>query len=679
MSKSILKEIDYILNNENKLRRNKIDVDVVNLKSLKKLISNNEYSVSILGTMKSGKSTLINALLGTDLMPSENQACTLTNTEIIHSESENIVKKIYDDKSIDLIKGKNLSEKFLQDVRNSRQSNQNREFIYEINHNIKCLSDIHKKNKFKLVDTPGYNEMSGLGVDRETIHKIFKNQLKKTNFIVYVFDYKYYKSNENIEILNEIKAIRPDLIENNNICFVVNKVDLISYKDGSIESIEYDINEVLSTIGLGGKKIISLSSKKALLSNIIRDKDKLDLYKDEIDNFAPIIKTEINGKMYNVQMPYEELSDKLMEESNIVLLESILRELYKSSDVSIEKSYRNYLNNIRELYAEQTEKIVKEIINTNRELDKEKQQLEKIYDKVISTFSKINKNKKEVEKLIKIPTFEDAKNKEYISGKYSYTETVSVRTVVFAEYRSKYTAESEAKLAFRKWKNGINIDLNSIYSRYNDALKYSNNPGNTYYDFNKKITSYLSDSCEVLNDLISHIPKKIKLIGKFNIRVTPTPIMQLTYENSQEYIDDLDYDNSTFIDIDDYEKFEGSGWFGDKYRTYYGYDILDAMLEEEKDINSVLESISDEFFRDFYIKKYKDYMPKVKKQFKEELEKIEAELEAIIKEYNSKADKLNKNIEITKNKFDELNSLYNKLRINGNSYMIKSELLRIFI
>ena len=46
-------------------------------------INNSIFPVNVIATMSSGKSTLINALLGRNLMPSKNEACTATITEIL--------------------------------------------------------------------------------------------------------------------------------------------------------------------------------------------------------------------------------------------------------------------------------------------------------------------------------------------------------------------------------------------------------------------------------------------------------------------------------------------------------------------------------------------------------------------------------------------------------------------
>ncbi|MFY0183571.1 dynamin family protein [Stenotrophomonas sp. PUT21] len=50
-------------------------------------LGNNDFDVYIVATMSSGKSTLINAMLGRDLLPAGNEATTATITRIYHDES----------------------------------------------------------------------------------------------------------------------------------------------------------------------------------------------------------------------------------------------------------------------------------------------------------------------------------------------------------------------------------------------------------------------------------------------------------------------------------------------------------------------------------------------------------------------------------------------------------------
>lgn len=680
MNKKALFYIDNILKSSKVLKKYDIEVDDNTLKVIKKKLNNKEYSVSILGSMKSGKSTFINAILGNDIMPNESQACTFRNTEIFHNKSEDIIRKIYDNNRMEYIEGENISDIFLEEVRKSRANNEYGNFFYELNRDIPCLMGINSDTNFKIVDTPGYNEMSGLGVDRKIIEEIFENQLRKTNYIIYVFDYKYYKSDENIEILNKIKEIRPDLIQNNKICFVLNKIDLISYKDGDIDSIKTDISKLLDTVGIKSFKIYETSAKKAFLSRVSKNQTDIEKYRDEISSIAPLKTIEIDGKKYDVQVSEEEMIDLFINESKIsVIEEEIIKELYINSREELEKSQIEYINLLNNQYITKLDEKINNILSVKSNIKKDLLPLQDLHKRLSNAIKNITKNEVLGKKMINIPSFDDAKENEYFkAARYCFYKTSSPRYSAWGEYSSYYSAESEAKSQFNKFKRGLKPDVNRIYNEYKCKLEYSKNPDNEIYKFNQKLSNYLSDSVKEVNQLISLIPNKVKLIGKFEMNLVPQPIMPLTYSNSQEYLDDLTYDNSTFIDIDDVEKYEGTSFWGNsKYKTYYGYNILNATKEEEKDLGNALECISNAFFKDYYYKKYEIYMPQVSKQFNNDMEKILNEMNEIVNYYNNQANKFNNKIKTLNTQIKEILKIYNILATNDEKSIPSIKLLKI--
>ena len=71
-------------------------------------INNSVFPINVIATMSSGKSTLINALLGKKLMPSKNEACTATITEILDNDMEIIEAVIYNQDNVVLHEISNL-------------------------------------------------------------------------------------------------------------------------------------------------------------------------------------------------------------------------------------------------------------------------------------------------------------------------------------------------------------------------------------------------------------------------------------------------------------------------------------------------------------------------------------------------------------------------------------------
>ena len=61
-----------------------------------------EFPVNVIATMSSGKSTLINALLGQKLMPAMQEACTATITELHDNDGDHFVATAYDANNLKL-------------------------------------------------------------------------------------------------------------------------------------------------------------------------------------------------------------------------------------------------------------------------------------------------------------------------------------------------------------------------------------------------------------------------------------------------------------------------------------------------------------------------------------------------------------------------------------------------
>lgn len=654
---------EYIANSVSVLSNNNIEIDKSRIDNIIDKKRNPQFVISILGSMKSGKSTFVNALIGNDLMPSENEACTLTTTEIVHKKCDDIeIIKEYVSGNKEKIQGDNLSKAFHEDVKLSRKSKDKGKFKYKVNHTIKTVSELNSKIDFSIVDTPGYNEMNGLGVDRKIIEEIFDDQLKKTNYIIYVFDYKYYKAQENVDILERIKKVRPDIIKNNNISFVINKIDLISYKDGNINEVINDVKKMINSLGIKNYNIFNLSAKKALISRLIENNKNLDMYKEEIEELRPIIQKEIDGELLDIKTPINSLPSILLKESNIEIFEE---EIIKSLFLNSENKLISSINDMENEVFKELKIRIDSVINKYKDEAKvyyEKQKLVEENKKLIlKSTNKFNTCKNEIIKLVKIPSYDEAKKTDFYKVNSIWDKYVYPRPDYDEYYSSDSSAMSAARAKFNSWKNSIKIDvdLNEIYRVYNSKLQFSDTSDNYYNNINLKVSSELRK----LSDLLEQLEKKLnKFSGKkiiSNINIMPDPIMNLSYDNSQRYLSDM-YDNSKFIDID-YETKYVSGFFGMKEKTVTTYDISDAMRNEKEDILSALNSCSNDFFNDYYNKKYEKYLTRVKDTAQNEVKKAADIINDLHKFVNSS---LNKN-EINKlNKLNEDIKSLEKIKCN---------------
>lgn len=107
-----------------------------------------DFKVNVMATMSSGKSTLVNALLGQKLMPASQEACTAIVTELKDDDKEPFSATAYDKDGNKIKDYEKLSLEIMSDL----NSNVNVR-------NIKAVGDIPFTNSEEIalviVDTPG--------------------------------------------------------------------------------------------------------------------------------------------------------------------------------------------------------------------------------------------------------------------------------------------------------------------------------------------------------------------------------------------------------------------------------------------------------------------------------------------------------------------------------------------
>ena len=113
-------------------------------------INNSIFPINVVATMSSGKSTLINALLGKKLMPSKNEACTATITEILDNDMETFEAVVYDKDDVVLQEVPHLTYEVMNELNDNSEVSK-----IAAKGNIPFLDA--RSTALMLVDTPGPN------------------------------------------------------------------------------------------------------------------------------------------------------------------------------------------------------------------------------------------------------------------------------------------------------------------------------------------------------------------------------------------------------------------------------------------------------------------------------------------------------------------------------------------
>lgn len=581
-----------------------------------KFKSKKEMSIAVVGAMKSGKSTIIDAFLGYDVMPNENEACTLTTTEIYNQDADFKIKKIYNSGEIEVIEAPNVYDIFHTEVRNTRLNHTEVDFTYEMNYPIYSFRNNHKKPLVTLIDTPGLNEMDGLGVSKNDIDDVFKNMILNCHHIILVLDYQYYKAEENKELIKKIREFRSDLIDG-NLTVVINKVDKWVEKDGEINNVLEKIRKHLKEIDLNTNKIYPIVARKALYSRMIENNHNLDLVIKEILSYMPTEEKLVDGEVLQVKRDPRTFYKELFSESEFECLEAdTIKRLGNTSQNSILNAIEVQNTFIQEKIIEDLNSLKEKLICKSNELAPSVLKLEDNINLVSGLIKYLNTEKKWCNEVLHPKNDDDLKKDYLFDASYCYrTEYEASESMFTYEFKGSSAAERSGKEAFKRWKNKIKIDYEYIYSAYSSYLDLDSN--NEFKKLNSTVSNHLKDLENKLSETLQLIDSKILVSVQTIINIVPDPIMSLDFENSKYYSSDI-YDNSTFVDSDSRTEYV-SGIFGDKEKEIYYYKISYAMKNEEEDIKKALNNSSNNFFRDF-TKKYITYINRLNKTMSVELD-----------------------------------------------------------
>lgn len=298
---------------------------------------NKVFPTLVVSTMSSGKSTLINALVGTDLLPSMNRACTAKAVAIL----DNDMKSKFEIHAIDS-KGEyfHINEVTKKIVTNFNMTNDISEMIIEGE-----ISGIkNSKKSMLLIDTPGIN--NSMDMSHETMTKRVLDEYSE-GLILYIINAQQIGTYDDNSFL---KVIAKKIKENSkfNILFVINKMDLIDPAKESSNELIKNCREYIKSNGIDNPSIIPVSALSALLFKKVLSGAELSEIEEEnfLRNFKHFKREGFSLQDYISTPQREELADSVyidgkqftraqiyaaLENTGITLLERQIDEILVSS------------------------------------------------------------------------------------------------------------------------------------------------------------------------------------------------------------------------------------------------------------------------------------------------------------------------------------------------------------
>ena len=231
---------------------------------------NRVYPALVVSTMSSGKSTLINALAGKELLPSRNRACTAKAIAIMDNDRKTSfeIHAVNSDGEYNLIK-----EASKKKVAQYNDTNELSEMILEGQ-----ISGIKTRKKaLLLVDTPGIN--NSMDQNHELITKEVLEEYNE-GLILYVINAQQigtYDDNNFLTYISKKLKDNPQF----SIIFVINKMDLIDPAKEKPEVLISNCREYIEDKGIEEPIIIPVSASSALIFKKVLNGERLSELEEE--------------------------------------------------------------------------------------------------------------------------------------------------------------------------------------------------------------------------------------------------------------------------------------------------------------------------------------------------------------------------------------------------------------
>jgi len=229
-----------------------------------------EFEVHVLATMSAGKSTVINAMLGKELMPSKNEACTATIARIHdHDGMDHFEARRYNSTG-ELLDDWTTADSSLINLWNSDPDT----FTIEIKGNIPAINE-RDGVRLVLVDTPGPNN------SRDESHQLAmmcEINNKQPSMVLYVLNATQLSTNDDRNLLTTIKEVmrKGGREAQDRFIFLANKIDTFDPEKGeSVKTALTNVKKYLNDNGITNPFVIPVSAELTKLLRIAEYNGKL--------------------------------------------------------------------------------------------------------------------------------------------------------------------------------------------------------------------------------------------------------------------------------------------------------------------------------------------------------------------------------------------------------------------
>jgi hypothetical protein len=399
---------------------------------------NSQFEINVVATMSSGKSTLINALLGKQLMPAANEATTATIVRIIDTDQEKFSADAYD-KSHNKVK--HIDDVTITDMK-ALNDDEKISFVTLKGH-IPFVSSTGMR--LVLVDTPGPNNSRDKRHEEMT-YKMIADSDK--SLVLYVMNGEQLGINDEKIFLDYVcknmkeggKQSRERFI------FAVNRMDRYSVKTEGTDCVEKALNNVKEGLverGIYNPNIFPVTALAALEKRTDDDEPMaIDSFRRNTNKYDTFHFENYYHYSHLPQIAHQRI-DKWLEES-----EGDDRVEIHTGIVSIEQAISMYINK----YARTTK--VCDLVQSFKDKLEELAAVANLQDAIAKDKSKKEELSKQIQKIKE--NIETANNAKTLSDEID-----------------KIDLTKEIKGSIKKYLDGVKDDINRMMSRCDNKVEKS--------------------------------------------------------------------------------------------------------------------------------------------------------------------------------------------------------------
>ena len=514
-----------------------------------------EMVLAVVGTMKAGKSTTINAIVGTEILPNRNAPMTAIPTLIKHSKGQKQARLTFTQKAsqpanqlIENLRERFKDEKYQEELNKFKSDKdlnvtieriQNGiqianqalgekeifDFLVSVNDLVRIAPKFGEKfpfdqyqeidqlpvievefthlkeveessGKLILLDTPGPNEAG-----QAHLRPMLQDQLKKASAVLAVMDYTQLKSEADAQVRDDLKAIGNTV--KNRIYALVNKFD---NKDRNAMK-EDEVKEFITglTDGLIKKeKVYPVSAKRGYLANQAKNELKDDGWLPDIKDAAWVedfykevgLLRESRRTPERIAEGIEDLweDSKFSQPLNEVIEESYKKAAFFALDSAIDK------------LDECSEKINTILAVKETSVQKTASELQELVDNLTKDIASINQTESEAEKSILQHREKFSKNintliqKEFADVQNEINKSIFSGNKLSADLKKQDKAlQKQLERKGRSFFSSMFSSLEKMSRKFEDYKYDPKNPVISFGDHKEKAQEFLDSLTEVIS------------------------------------------------------------------------------------------------------------------------------------------------------------------------------------